>query len=95
MLLLDEQGNEMLLPKTEQIPTDFYRKGDTVKAVVVKVDNKNNNLKIIVSRTSPVFFNVYSNWKFLKFKKEQLPLKDCSYSGERAKVAVESYDDQY
>ena len=51
ILLLDDEGNEMLLPKSEQIPTDFYKKGDTIRAVVAKVDNKNNNPKIILSRT--------------------------------------------
>ena len=55
MLLLDEDGNELYLPKQNQIPTDFYRKGDTVRAVVVQVDNKNQNPKIILSRTSPLF----------------------------------------
>lgn len=55
MLLIDDEGNELYLPKTEQIPTDFYRKGDTVRAVVAMVENKNNNPKIIVSRISPVF----------------------------------------
>lgn len=55
MLLLDDEGNELLLPKTEQIPSDFYRKGETARAVVARVDNKNNNPKIILSRTSPVF----------------------------------------
>ena len=55
MLLLDEDGNELYLPKQNQIPTDFYRKGDTVRGVVVQVDNKNQNPKIILSRTSPLF----------------------------------------
>ena len=55
ILLLDDEGNELLLPKTEQIPSDFYRKGETARAVVARVDNKNNNPKIILSRTSPVF----------------------------------------
>ena len=55
MLLLDDEGNELYLPKQNQIPTDFYRKGDTVRAVVVQVDNKNQNPKIILSRTSPLF----------------------------------------
>ena len=54
-MLLDDEGNELLLPKTEQIPSDFYRKGETARAVVARVDNKNNNPKIILSRTSPVF----------------------------------------
>ncbi|MBR4499731.1 MAG: transcription termination/antitermination protein NusA, partial [Paludibacteraceae bacterium] len=55
MLLLDEEGNEMYLPKQNQIPTDYYRKGEMVRAVVVQVDNKNQNPKIILSRTSPLF----------------------------------------
>ena len=55
MLLLDDEGNELYLPKQNQIPTDYYRKGDTVRAVVVQVDNKNQNPKIILSRTSPLF----------------------------------------
>lgn len=55
ILLLDDDGNEMLLPKTEQIPNDFYRKGEMVRAIIAKVDNKNNNPKIMLSRTSPLF----------------------------------------
>lgn len=55
MLLIDDDGNELLLPKAEQIPSDFYRKGETVRAVVLEVDNKNNNPKILVSRTSNEF----------------------------------------
>ena len=66
MLLLDDEGNELLLPKTEQIPSDFYRKGETARAVVARVDNKNNNPKIILSRTSPVFlqrlFEMIRQW---------------------------------
>ncbi|MGL4805156.1 MAG: NusA N-terminal domain-containing protein, partial [Bacteroidales bacterium] len=55
VLLIDDEGNELLLPKNEQIPEDYYRKGDNVRAVVARVDNRNNNPKIIVSRTSPLF----------------------------------------
>lgn len=55
ILLLDDEGNELLLPKTEQIPTDFYRKGETVRAIVQRVDNYNNNPKIILSRTDKLF----------------------------------------
>ena len=95
MLLLDEHGNEMLLPKTEQIPTDFYRKGDTVKAVVVKVDNKNNNLKIIVSRTSPVFLQRLFELEIPEVQEGTITIKKIArIPGERAKVAVESYDDR-
>lgn len=66
ILLLDDEGNELLLPKTEQIPSDFYRKGETARAVVARVDNKNNNPKIILSRTSQYSFNVCLKWKYLK-----------------------------
>ena len=72
VLLLDDDKNELLLPKEEQIPTDIYRKGDVVRAVIERVDNTNNNPKVIVSRTSAV---------------ARIP-------GERAKIAVESYDDR-
>jgi N utilization substance protein A len=60
LLLLDDEGNELLLPKSEQIPSDFFRKGETVRAVVLRVDNINNNPKIILSRTSPLFLERYA-----------------------------------
>ena len=93
MLLLDDEGNELLLPKTEQIPSDFYRKGETARAVVARVDNKNNNPKIILSRTSPVFLQ-----RLLEVPEINDGLitikKIARIPGERAKIAVESYDDR-
>lgn len=95
LLLLDDEGNELLLPKTEQIPSDYFRKGETVRAVVLRVDNENNNPKIILSRTAPVFL--------LRLLEQEVPeINDglitvrriARIPGERAKIAVESYDDR-
>ncbi len=95
ILLLDDQGNELLLPKTEQIPSDFYKKGDTVKAVVVKVDNKNNQLKIIVSRVSEVFLQRLFEQEIPEVQEGTIMIRKIArIPGERAKVAVESYDDR-
>jgi transcription termination/antitermination protein NusA len=95
MLLIDDEGNELYLPKTEQIPTDFYRKGDTVRAVVAMVDNKNNNPKIIVSRISPVFLERLFELEVPEIHEGLITIKKIArMPGERAKVAVESYDDR-
>jgi len=95
ILLLDAQNNELLLPKTEQIPSDFYRKGDTVKAVVVKVDNQNNTLKIIVSRTAPVFLQRLFELEVPEVQEGIITIKKIArIPGERAKVAVESFEDR-
>lgn len=95
ILLLDAQNNELLLPKTEQIPSDFYRKGDTVKAVVVRVDNQNNTLKIIVSRTAPVFLQRLFELEVPEVQEGIITIKKIArIPGERAKVAVESFDDR-
>ena len=95
MLLLDDEGNELLLPKTEQIPTDFYRKGETVRAVVARVDNKNNNPKIILSRTSPVFLERLFEMEVPEINDGLITIKRIArIPGERAKIAVESYDDR-
>lgn len=95
MLLIDEEGNELYLPKTEQIPTDFYRKGDTVRAVVAMVENKNNNPKIIVSRTSPVFLERLFELEVPEIQEGLITVKRIArVPGERAKVAVESYDER-
>jgi N utilization substance protein A len=95
ILLLDDEGNEMLLPKTEQIPSDFYRKGETVRAVVAKVDNKNNNPKIMLSRTSPVFLQRLFELEVPEINEGLITIKKIArIPGERAKVAVESYDDR-
>ena len=95
MLLLDDEGNELLLPKTEQIPTDFYRKGETVRAVVARVDNKNNNPKIIISRTSPVFLQRLFELEVPEIHDGLILIRKIArIPGELAKVAVESYDDR-
>ncbi|MBP6610347.1 MAG: transcription termination/antitermination protein NusA [Paludibacter sp.] len=95
MLLIDEEGNELYLPKTEQIPTDFYRKGDTVRAVVAMVENKNNNPKIIVSRISPVFLERLFELEVPEIQEGLITIKRIARApGERAKVAVESYDER-
>lgn len=95
MLLMDEDGNELYLPKTEQIPTDFYRKGETVRAVVAVVENKNNNPKIILSRTSPVFLQRLFELEVPEIHDGLITIKKIArIPGERAKVAVESYDDR-
>jgi transcription termination/antitermination protein NusA len=95
MLLIDDEGNELYLPKTEQIPTDFYRKGDTVRAVVAMVDNKNNNPKIILSRVSPVFLERLFELEVPEINEGLITIKRIArIPGERAKVAVESYDDR-
>ena len=95
MLLLDEEGNELYLPKQNQIPTDFYRKGDTVRAVVVQVDNKNQNPKIILSRTSPLFLQRLFEQEVPEVHDGLIAIKNIArIPGERAKVAVESFDDR-
>ena len=95
MLLLDDEGNELLLPKTEQIPGDFYRKGETVRAVVARVDNRNNNPKIILSRTSPMFLQRLLEREVPEINDGLITVKKIArIPGERAKIAVESYDDR-
>lgn len=94
MLLLDEDGNELYLPKQNQIPTDFYRKGDTVKGVVIQVDNKNQNPKIILSRTSPLFLQRLFEQEIPEIAEGVITIKNIArIPGERAKVAVQSFDD--
>ena len=95
ILLLDDEGNELLLPKTEQIPSDFYRKGETVRAVVARVDNRNNNPKIILSRTSPMFLERLLEQEVPEIHDGLITVKKIArIPGERAKIAVESYDDR-
>ena len=95
ILLLDDEGNELLLPKTEQIPSDFYRKGETVRAVVARVDNKNNNPKIILSRTSPMFLQRLFEQEVPEINDGLITIKKIArIPGERAKIAVESYDER-
>jgi N utilization substance protein A len=95
ILLLDDEGNELLLPKSEQIPSDFYRKGETVRAIVQRVDNVNNNPKIILSRTDKVFLQRLFELEVPEINDGLITIKAIArIPGERAKVAVESYDDR-
>ena len=95
MLLIDDDGNELLLPKAEQIPSDFYRKGETVRAVVLEVNNKNNNPKILVSRTSNEFLRRLFELEVPEIHDGLILIRAIArIPGERAKIAVESYDDR-
>ena len=95
VLLLDDEKNELLLPKDEQIPTDIYRKGDVVRAVIEKVDNTNNNPKIIVSRTSQNFLRRLFEQEVPEIHDGLIVIRAVArIPGERAKIAVESYDDR-
>ena len=95
ILALDDEGIELILPKTEQIPSDFFRKGDTVRAVVARVEIKNNNPLIILSRTSPVFLERLFEQEVPEVFDGLITIKKIvRVPGERAKVAVESYDDR-
>ena len=95
VLLLDDEENELILPKSEQIPGDFFRKNETRRAVVVKVDNQNNNPKIILSRTSNLFMQRLFELEVPEIHDGLITIKRIArIPGERAKVAVESYDDR-
>lgn len=95
MLLLDEEGNELYLPKQNQIPSDFYRKGEIVRGVVVQVDNKNQNPKIVLSRTSPLFLQRLFEQEVPEVKEGLIAIKNIArIPGERAKVAVETFDER-
>lgn len=94
-LVLDDEGNELILPKNEQIPGDFFKKGDTVRAVISKVDLRNNSPVIILSRTSPVFLEKLFENEVPEIYDGLITIKKIVREpGERAKVAVESYDDR-
>ena len=95
VLLVDEDNNELILPKSEQIPSDQYRKGETIRAVIDRVDNENNNPKIILSRTSPVFLERLLEAEVPEISDGLITIQRVArMPGERAKVAVESYDDR-
>lgn len=95
ILLLDEEGNELILPKSEQIPQDYFKKGENIRAVVKKVDMKNNNPVIILSRTSPDFLAKLLEIEVPEIFDGLIVIKRIVRDpGERAKVAVESYDDR-
>ncbi|PID92543.1 MAG: transcription termination/antitermination protein NusA [Bacteroidetes bacterium] len=95
ILILDDEGNELILPKSEQIPSDYFRKGDTIRAVVIKVDMRNANPLIILSRTSPVFLERLFELEVPEIFDGLITIKKIvRVPGERAKVAVESYDER-
>lgn len=95
LLILDDEGNELILPKSEMIPSDFYKKGDTLRAVVSRVEMKNNSPLIILSRTSPVFLEKLFEQEVPEVFDGLITIKKIvRVPGERAKVAVESYDDR-
>lgn len=95
LLLLDDEGNELLLPKVEQIPTDFFRKGDSVRAVIIRVEMRNNSPYIILSRTSSIFLERLFELEVPEIFDGLITIKKIvRIPGERAKVAVESYDER-
>ncbi len=95
VLLLDEDGNELILPRSEQIPQDFFKKGETIRAVVSRVDMKNNSPVIILSRTSPLFLAKLLEIEVPEIFDGLITIKKIVRDpGERAKVAVESFDDR-
>ena len=95
VLLVDDENNELILPKGEQIPRDQYRKGETVKAVILRVDNENSNPKIILSRTSPVFLQRLLEQEVPEIADGLITVQRIArMPGERAKIAVESYDER-
>ena len=95
VLLMDDEGNELHLPKSEQIPADNYHKGETVRAIVKEVQNENNNPRIILSRTSPVFLERLLEAEVPEINDGLITIKRVArMPGERAKVAVESYDER-
>lgn len=95
VLLIDDDGNELHLPKTEQIPNDVYHKGETIRAVILRVDNENNNPRIILSRTAPVFLERLMEAEVPEINDGLITIKRVArIPGKRAKVAVESYDDR-
>ena len=95
ILILDDDGNELILPKSEQIPSDYFRKGDTTRAVVAKVDLRNNNPVIVLSRTAPEFLARLFEQEVPEVFDGLITIKKIVRNpGERAKVAVESYDDR-
>ena len=95
VLLIDDEGNELHLPKSEQISRDTYHKGETVKAVVLRVDNENNNPRIILSRTSPVFLERLLEAEVPEVSDGLITIRRVArMPGDRAKVAVESYDER-
>lgn len=95
ILVLDDEGNELILPKSEQIPHDHFKKGDSLRAVIIKVEYRNNNPLVIISRTSPLFLERLFELEVPEIADGLISIKNIVREpGERAKVAVESYDDR-
>ena len=95
ILVLDDEGIELVLPRQEQIPADFYRKGDTIRAIVLKVEMRNGTPQIVLSRTSPVFLERLMELEIPEIFDGLITIKRIEREpGERAKIAVESYDDR-
>ena len=95
VLLVDDENNELILPKSEQIPHDVYRKGETVRAVILRVDNENNNPKIILSRTDNSFLERLLEAEVPEIQDGLIAIKKIArMPGERAKIAVESFDER-
>ena len=95
VLVVDDENNELILPKAEQIPADQYRKGETIRAVIERVDNENNNPKIILSRTSPTFLQRLLEAEVPEIAEGAIAIRRIArMPGERDKIAVESFDDR-
>ena len=95
VLIVDDENNELMLPKTQQIPGDMYRKGETVRAVILRVDNDNNNPKIILSRTAPIFLQRLLEAEVPEIADGLVAIRRIArLPGERAKIAVESFDER-
>ena len=95
VLIVDDENNELMLPKTEQIPGDTYRKGETVRAVILRVDNENNNPKIILSRTAPIFLQRLLEAEVPEIADGLIAIRRIArLPGERAKIAVETFDER-
>ena len=95
VLIVDDENNELMLPKTEQIPGDMYRKGETVRAVILRVDNDNNKPKIILSRTAPIFLQRLLEAEVPEIADGLVAIRRIArLPGERAKIAVESFDER-
>ena len=95
VLVVDDENNELILPKAEQIPADQYRKGETIRAVIERVDNENNNPKIILSRTSPTFLQRLLEAEVPEIAEGLIAIRRIArMPGERAKIAVESFDER-
>ena len=95
VMVVDDENNELVLPKSEQIPGDVYRKGETVRAVILRVDNENNNPKIILSRTAPIFLQRLMEAEVPEIADGLIAIRRIArLPGERAKVAVETFDER-